>query len=179
MQPGRAAPAANGTMRDRRQSADLASHSKRWIAAPGKQELGMSIVQVSFPSEEWLNALHVKLNADGRYAVIARAWEGEIFFNVRPDAVLHEPLSMYLDLWHGTCRGVLYAVPLEKLPAPKFVLTSAYGNFAAVLKGELHPMTAMMTSKLKVDGNLAYMMRNVPTVLDFVRCAREITGEVL
>jgi hypothetical protein len=37
----------------------------------------------------------------------------------------------------------------------------------------------MMTNKLKVQGSLGYMMRNVPTVLDFVRCAREVTTEIL
>jgi hypothetical protein len=30
-----------------------------------------------------------------------------------------------------------------------------------------------------VKGSMAYMMRNVPTVLDFVRCAREVTTEIL
>jgi putative sterol carrier protein len=49
----------------------------------------------------------------------------------------------------------------------------------SILQGRLDPMTAMMTSKLKVRGSMAYMMRNVPTVLDFVRCCREITEEIL
>jgi putative sterol carrier protein len=40
-------------------------------------------------------------------------------------------------------------------------------------------MTAMMTSKLKVKGSMGYMMRNVPTVLDFVRVAQEVTTEIL
>jgi hypothetical protein len=30
-----------------------------------------------------------------------------------------------------------------------------------------------------VKGNMGYMMRNVPTVLDFVRCAQEVTTEIL
>jgi hypothetical protein len=37
----------------------------------------------------------------------------------------------------------------------------------------------MMTSKLKVRGSMGYMMRNVPTVLDFVRCANEATSQIL
>jgi hypothetical protein len=37
----------------------------------------------------------------------------------------------------------------------------------------------MMTRKLNVHGNMAVMMRNVPVVLDFVRCAREVTSDVL
>jgi putative sterol carrier protein len=40
-------------------------------------------------------------------------------------------------------------------------------------------MTAMMTMKLKVQGSMGYMMRNVPTVLDFVRVATEATTTIL
>jgi len=36
----------------------------------------------------------------------------------------------------------------------------------------------MMTRRLHVQGSMAYMMRNVPVVLDFVRCAREVTTEI-
>jgi putative sterol carrier protein len=43
----------------------------------------------------------------------------------------------------------------------------------------MNPMTAMMTSKLKVKGSMGYMMRNVPTVLDFVRVAQEVTKEIM
>jgi hypothetical protein len=32
-----------------------------------------------------------------------------------------------------------------------------------------------MTRRLRVKGNMAVLVRNVPTVLDFVRCAREVT----
>ncbi|MDP3186571.1 MAG: SCP2 sterol-binding domain-containing protein, partial [Anaerolineales bacterium] len=62
---------------------------------------------------------------------------------------------------------------------PAFVLKASYENIARIMKGELDPMQAMMTRKLQVQGSMAYMMRNVPTVLDFVRCCREITGEIL
>ena len=44
---------------------------------------------------------------------------------------------------------------------------------------KLDPMQAMMTRKLNVQGSMAMMMRNVPVVLDFVRCAREVTSRVL
>lgn len=60
-----------------------------------------------------------------------------------------------------------------------FVLTAPFSNFVRVLKGDLDPMQAMLTRKLVVKGNLAYMMRNVPTVLEFVRCAQDVTDKVL
>jgi putative sterol carrier protein len=131
-----------------------------------------------FPSAEWLNTLQAKLNSDARYNEIARRWEGDLIFDIQPQGSLREPLLMYLDLWHGQCRLVEYAPDPAGHPKPAFVLRSPYDNFTSILLGKLDPMTAMLTNKLKVSGSMAYMMRNVPTVLDFVRCAREITTEI-
>jgi putative sterol carrier protein len=133
----------------------------------------------TFPSPEWLNELQAKLNGDAHYNQVASRWEGDLVFDIQPSGSLQQPLALYLDLWHGKCRAVDYAADPASHPKPAFVLTSAYDNFTSILLGKLDPMTAMLTSKLKVAGSMAYMMRNVPTVLDFVRCAREITTQIL
>lgn len=132
-----------------------------------------------FPSEEWLKGLESKLNSDERYVNIAKNWEGDLFFFIEPEGTLKEPLTFYLDLWHGACRKVEYQPAPESHPKPAFTLTASYNNIAAILSGKLNPMTAMMTSKLKVRGSMGYMMRNVPTVLDFVRVAQSMTTEIL
>jgi putative sterol carrier protein len=132
-----------------------------------------------FPSEEWLKGLEVKLNSDEKYANIAKNWEGDLFFFIEPEGNLKETLTFYLDLWHGKCRKVEYKPAPTSHPNPVFTLTASYNNITAILSGRLNPMTAMMTSKLKVKGSLGYMMRNVPTVLDFVRVAQEATTEIL
>lgn len=132
-----------------------------------------------FPSEEWLKGLNEKLNSDEKYRQIAKNWEGDLFFSIEPEGNLKERLTFYLDLWHGTCRKVEYNPDASAHPKPAFTLTANYNDITAVLSGKLHPMTAMMTMKLKVSGNMGYMMRNVPTVLDFVRCAQEVTKEIV
>jgi len=132
-----------------------------------------------FPSEEWLKGLEEKLNSDERYAEIAKKWEGDLFFFIEPEGNLNERLTFYLDLWHGKCRKVEYEPKPESYPNPTFTLTATYKNITDILSGKLNPMTAMMTSKLKVKGSLGYMMRNVPTVLDFVRVAQDVTTEIL
>lgn len=132
-----------------------------------------------FPSEEWLKGLEAKLNSDEKYAEIAKNWEGDLFFFIEPDGNLKEQLTFYLDLWHGKCRKVDYKPQPGIHPNPTFTLTATYNNISAILSGKLNPMTAMMTSKLKVKGNMGYMMRNVPTVLDFVRVAQEVTKEIM
>ncbi len=132
-----------------------------------------------FPSEEWLQGLERQLNSDERYNGIAKNWEGDLLFLVEPEGSLKERLTFYLDLWHGQCRKIEYKPAPESYPNPAFTLTASYKDITAILKGTLNPMTAMMTSKLRVKGSMGYMMRNVPTVLDFVRVAREVTTEIL
>ena len=132
-----------------------------------------------FPSAEWLKGLETKLNTDEKYKEIAKNWEGDLFFNIEPAGNLKEQLTFYLDLWHGTCRKVDYKPEASSYPTPVFTLTATYTDITSILTGRMNPMTAMMTMKLKVKGNMGYMMRNVPTVLDFVRCAQEVTKEIL
>jgi len=131
-----------------------------------------------FPGPEWLKALDQKLNSDSKYAQIARKWEGDILIVIEPSGPVKEQLNYYLDLWHGTCRKAEILPGIEGMK-PAFILTATYENLVKILTGQLDPMQAMMTRKLNVHGNMAMMMRNVPTVLDFVRCAREVTSEVL
>lgn len=132
-----------------------------------------------FPSAEWLKELEEKLNSDERYAEVAKNWEGDLFFFIEPEGNLKERLTFYLDLWHGRCRKVEYQPAPDSYPHPAFTLTASYNNITAILSGKLNPMTAMMTSKLKVKGSMGYMMRNVPTVLDFVRVAQAVTTEIM
>jgi putative sterol carrier protein len=133
---------------------------------------------VTFPSPEWLQTLSDKLNSDMHYSEIARNWEGDIVVEIEPNGPLTGKLFYYLDLWHGKCRKIEILAEIPN-PKPKFILSATYDNISRIMKNELDPMQAMMTRKLQVHGNMAYMMRNVPTVLDFVRCAREVTTEIL
>jgi putative sterol carrier protein len=127
-----------------------------------------------FPKEEWIVALHQKLNTDERYAQVARNWEGDMLVTIDVDGALEEKLTIYLDLWHGKCRQSLFIPGTDNRPAT-VLLKAPYRHFLQVLTGGLDPMQALLTRKLGVQGNMALLMRNVPTVLDFVRCCREIT----
>lgn len=128
----------------------------------------------TFPDPEWINALMEKLNTDEKYAQVARNWEGDMLFQIEPEGMLQVPVAFYLDLWHGKCRDA-YLVAGDQAVEPAFTLKAPYNNMVRVLKGELEPMQALLTRKIGVKGNMAVLMRNVPTVLDFVRCCREVT----
>ena len=135
-----------------------------------------------FPSEEYVQAVMDVLNNDEQYAQIARNWEGDILFVIEPDKGVESddlPMTLYFDLWHGKCREVRIIDPqVGEVPDAVFTLTAPQANYLQVLRGELDPMQAMITRRLKVEGSMAYMLRNVPTVLDFVRCCSSVEIEV-
>jgi putative sterol carrier protein len=127
-----------------------------------------------FPTVDWVQSFMEKLNIDDQYGDIARNWEGDFYFSIQPGGPVTDPIVFYFDLWHGKCRDAFVVTDLAA-KQPAFILKAPYENFVRILNGELHPMQALMTRKLHVQGNMATLMRNVPTVLDFVRCARETT----
>jgi putative sterol carrier protein len=128
-----------------------------------------------FPEKAWVLSLCTKLNNDSTYARIARKWEGDLMFVIDPDEGLNSPVIIYLDLWHGSCREAKVLETPDEHPAA-YILQAPYMNFVRVLTGEWQTMQALLTRKLHVKGNMAYLVRNVPTVLEFVRCAQEVTS---
>lgn len=135
-----------------------------------------------FPSEEYLQAVMDVLNHDEQYAEIAKNWEGDILFVIEPDKGVESddlPMTLYFNLWHGKCREVRVINPdVEEVPEAAYTLTAPQANYLRVLRGELDPMQAMVTRRLKVEGSMAYMLRNVPTILNFVRCCSSVELEI-
>lgn len=131
---------------------------------------------IPFPSDAWIKALKDVLNNDAEYAQIARTWEGDIVFLVESDGAQSQPICMYIDLWHGECRDACELVsPTEKKAA--FTLSATLPVFTKIVQGKLDAMQAMMTRQLKVSGSMVYMMKNVPTVLKFVKCTQKVETE--
>jgi len=134
-----------------------------------------------FPSLAWLDALVEILNSDERYGQVAKNWEGDICVAIDPDGSSKdqvETIAYYLDLWHGSCRDASFfeSIP-DDGPEATFTFQTTMGNILKIFSGELDPIQAMLTRRLKVVGNMAYLLRNIPTVLDFIRCCRLVPTE--
>ena len=132
----------------------------------------------TFPTPEWLQELMEKLNNDDQYAQIARNWEGDMVFKIDADGPLTESITYYLDLWHGKCRGV-EVIPEDVNRDAVLIMRAPYLNIIKVIRGETQVVQALLTRKISVRGNMALLMRNVPTVLDFVRCCQENTDSYI
>lgn len=131
---------------------------------------------IPFPSEAWVEALRDQLNRSASYAEIAKNWEGDLLFQIEGLDHGAPPELLYLDLWHGQCRAAR-RVTGGAVPKAAFRLRAPLENFVRILRGDLDPLQAMATGRLKVQGNMAMLMKNIPTVLEFVRHCQQIDTE--
>jgi len=72
-------------------------------------------------------------------------------------------LYCWVDFWHGSIRNMIPVAPGEHEDAA-FKLSGKYSNWKLLLSGQQDAVKLTMTRRLKLEGNLAYMMRRVKTV---------------
>ncbi len=129
-----------------------------------------------FPSDSWIKAMMDDLNASASYLEAAKNWEGDFLFQIDPGGTLQDPVDLYMDLHHGSCRDA-YAVLPEHSVAPVFRLRGPVATWKKVMTKKLDPMQAMMTGQLKLTGNMATVMRNVRAAKELVESCTRIDTE--
>jgi putative sterol carrier protein len=126
---------------------------------------------LAFPSDDWVKALMEDLNVSQNYLDAAKNWEGDFYFIIEPGGTMKEPVTLYMDLWHGKCRA---AFELDGVPQqPVFRLSGPVATWKKVMTKQLDPMQALMTGQLRLTGNMAMIMRNVRAAKELVEsCTR-------
>jgi len=125
---------------------------------------------VLFPSDAWVKAFMAVLNNSAAYEEAAKTWEGDFHFVVEPGGSLTEPVTLYMDLWHGKCRDA-YQVTDGHAAAPAFRLNAPVATWKKVLLKQLDPIQGMMTGQLKLKGNMAIIMKSVKAAKELVSCS--------
>ncbi|MFQ5614463.1 MAG: SCP2 sterol-binding domain-containing protein [Anaerolineae bacterium] len=128
---------------------------------------------ILFATDAWIKQLMVELNSSETYREAARTWEGDLFFIIEPEGALAETVYLYVDLWHGECRQAFVAVEPASLD-PEFRLTAPVRVWKQIIERKLDPIKAMLTRKLKLQGNMAKIMKHVKAANEMVNCTTNI-----
>ncbi len=133
-----------------------------------------------FPSDDWLSIYRDLINASADYRDAAATWEGDIafVFEAEPDRGVPEDLWAVLDLWHGACRTGRI-VDADEAAQSAYVIRAPYSRWKGVLNGELDPVRGMMQGKLKVQGDLATIVRYVRAANELVHLTTQVPTEFL
>jgi putative sterol carrier protein len=133
-----------------------------------------------FPSDEWISIYEDRINGSLEYRQAAATWEGAVafVFEAEPDRGVPTDLCAYLDLWHGECREAKMLGPDEGQRAP-YVIRAPYSRWKEVVRGDLDPVKGMMQGKLKLQGDLAMIVRYVRAANELVHLTMQVPTEFL
>ena len=80
---------------------------------------------------------------------------------------------MFTDYWHGDVLEFVIC-DAAKAQTAKFIMTGDYLRWKQVAKKELDATKALMQGKLKLKGDLTYVVRHVKTVNKVVDLLTEV-----
>jgi putative sterol carrier protein len=136
-----------------------------------------------FPSAAWAEAYKDAINQNALYRRAAADWDqGSVALLCRaePSLGLAQAQAMVLDLERGTCRAVLYTSDELDLDDAAFVIEASYAQWRAIIRRELDPILAMLTSQLKLSkGHLPTLIKDVEGSKQLVLSAAQVDTEFL
>ncbi len=133
------------------------------------------MAEITFLSEEWVQRFKEEVQNSPSYKEAAKTWEGDMTLVIQadPHVGIEADLHLYMDLWHGDCRD-MRLVSKEEGEKAQFVITGSYDRWKQVAKGELEPIKGMMQGKLKLKGDLPYIVRYVQAGKELINCTAKI-----
>ena len=129
-------------------------------------------------SEEWVEAFGKAINDNPNYRPSALTWEGDMMFVIEPSGNLDHVVKVLVGLYHGDCTGTKLIKEGEEIEA-EFIITGNYDNVLQVIKKEIDPIRAIMAGKLKLEGNMAKVMRHTKAAQEIVVSLGNIETEFL
>ena len=129
-----------------------------------------------FPSDEWVKEYVEKINTNEKYADAASDWEGDFLFIIEDDSSKKPVASIYLDLYHGKCRGGKFLDKSEGMQAA-FSYIGPYRNWIRLIKREIDPIQGVLTGKFKLKGPMMKIMRYTRAAKELVNTANQVETE--
>ncbi|MEM2726689.1 MAG: SCP2 sterol-binding domain-containing protein [Archaeoglobaceae archaeon] len=126
------------------------------------------------PEEKFLNKLGIELDPDKLDITKLNAEElAKKVAELKIDDVKGAATYIWMDFWHGELRNMEFAAPGEHGNA-KFKLIGTYGIFKQLITGKADPISLVVNGKLKLQGDIGYMMRNMNAVRKFMELMSSI-----
>lgn len=127
-------------------------------------------------SPEWVAALSEALNGSESYRQAAKEWEGDFVLVVEPDGEDEVSAYVYLDLYHGACRGhALLRHPDERPSA--YTIAAPRSVWRRVVEGKLDPIQGMVMRQLRLRGDVMRIMRHPRAAREIVAVCMQVPTE--
>lgn len=129
-------------------------------------------------TEEWVEAFGKALNENPNYKPSALTWEGDMLLLIEPSGNLDHEVRIFIGLHHGECTGTKLVLEGEEIET-EYIMAGPYDNFVSVMKKEIDPIRAIMAGKLRLEGDMAKLMRHTKAALEIVNSLGSFETEYL
>ena len=129
-------------------------------------------------SDEWCQAWEDMVKDSKDFAVYNKGWEGDIGGVILkdPGGNIPDDQYLYLDFHDGVVNGI-HMTDQATAENAKFVISGDYIRWKQVALRELDAVKAMMQGKLKLKGNLPYVVKYLKGVQESIRCLTEVPSQ--
>jgi putative sterol carrier protein len=131
-------------------------------------------MKLPFGTEAWAGALVLEINASSEYRNAAAKWgdgfNGNILLVFEADAALASTHALLVKLGKGACGGASF-VPGMSHPDAGFGLRAPFSVWRDVLSRKTLAATAILTGKMKVDGDRMTLLKHTAAHRALVACA--------
>lgn len=135
---------------------------------------------IRFGSGEWARALETAINASSEYRLAAATWgvgfNGNVLLAFEGDPIRSESASLLVRLEGGVCRGAEF-VDASSHPDAGFALRAPFGLWKDILERRVPTASAILSGKLKVEGQTMLLLKYAAAHRALVACASVIDTE--
>ena len=136
-----------------------------------------------FPSAAWASAYRDAINQNALYRKAAADWDqGAVALVCKPEPALGltEPHAVVLELVRGECRAAAFTTDEFEFEEAPFVIEASYAHWKAIIRRELDPILAMLSSQLRLrKGHLPTLIKDVEGSKQLVLSASQVETEFL
>lgn len=132
---------------------------------------------IKFGTPEWAQLLVKEVNGSSEYRNAGAAWgdgyNGNVLLVIEPDAKLATGLNLLIRLSKGTCHGAEFTGDARH-PEAGFALRAPYSLWKDVLERKTMAATAILTGRMKVEGDKMTLLKHTAAHRAMVSCCSAI-----
>ena len=137
-------------------------------------------MSLKFGTEAWAAALAERINASSEYRNAAAKWgdgfNGNVLLAFEADAAMPSSHALLIELAKGTCANAAF-VSNPSDPRAGFALRAPFTVWKEILLRKTMAATAILTGKMKVDGDKMTLLKHTAAHRALVACAAAIDTE--
>jgi len=135
---------------------------------------------ILFGSPAWSEALRAEINRSSEYRNAAAKWgdgfNGNVLLVFDADASLPRRHALLVELAKGACQGASFTDDPQD-PRAGFALRAPFSVWKDILDRKTLAATAMLTGKLKVDGDKMTLLKHTAAHRSLIGCAASLDTE--